>query len=240
LQRRASLKWDAARPEQVQHPQTLTLPADHIAAGLVIVFEHWGEAAGFAVVVPRDDGRADIDGPFVEPDLWRGGSQIPAGQGELEVHLAQAIRMADLSQREVVRKRAQRDQEDQRLQVTCSTLGEILPVVDNFDRARQQLNPQGEEAQALHRSYQNLYKQLVDVFKQLGVSPMRVEGETFDPNLHEAVMREPSDEHPEDVVTAELQRGYQLDGRVLRHALVKVSMGPGPAAAEGPAGGESA
>ena len=138
------------------------------------------------------------------------------------------------------RKRAQRDQEDQRLQVTCSTLGEILPVVDNFDRARQQLNPQGEEAQALHRSYQNLYKQLVDVFKQLGVSPMRVEGETFDPNLHEAVMREPSDEHPEDVVTAELQRGYQLDGRVLRHALVKVSMGPGPAAAEGPAGGESA
>jgi len=49
------------------------LPADHIAAGLVIVFEHWGEPAGFAVVVPRDDGKADIDGPYVEPDLWRGG-----------------------------------------------------------------------------------------------------------------------------------------------------------------------
>ena len=73
MQRRASLKSDAARPEQIQHPQTLTLPADHIAAGLVIVFEHWGEPAGFAVVVPRDDGRADIDGPFVEPDLWRAG-----------------------------------------------------------------------------------------------------------------------------------------------------------------------
>lgn len=49
------------------------MPADHIAAGLVIVFEHWGEPAGFAVVVPRDDGKADIDGPYVEPDLWRGG-----------------------------------------------------------------------------------------------------------------------------------------------------------------------
>lgn len=73
MQRRASLKWDAARPEQVQHPQTLNLPADHIAAGLVIVFEHWGEPAGFTVVVPREDGRADIDGPFVDPDLWRGG-----------------------------------------------------------------------------------------------------------------------------------------------------------------------
>jgi molecular chaperone GrpE len=126
------------------------------------------------------------------------------------------------------RKRQARDNDDLRLQIACSTLSEILPVVDNFDRARQQLNPQHEEAQNLHRSYQGLYKQLVDVFKQLGVSPMRVEGEPFDPNLHEAVLREPSELHPEDVVIAELQRGYQLNGRVLRHALVKVSMGPGP------------
>ena len=133
------------------------------------------------------------------------------------------------------RKRQSRDNDDLRLQITCSTLGEILPVVDNFERARQQLNPQHEEAQSLHRSYQGLYKQLVEVFKQLGVSPMRVEGEPFDPSLHEAVLREESHDHPEDVVIEELQRGYQLSGRVLRHALVKVSMGPGPAA---PAGAE--
>ena len=136
------------------------------------------------------------------------------------------------------RKRQSRDQQDQRLQITCSTLSEILPVVDNFERARQQLDPQNEEAQELHRSYQGLYKQLVDVFKQLGVSPMRVEGEPFDPSLHEAVLREPSDAYPEDVVTAELQRGYHLDGRVLRHALVKVSMGPGPSAPAAPSSGE--
>merc|ERR1711981_407523 len=87
----------------------------------------------------------------------------------------------------------------------------------------QQLNPEGEEAQALHRSYQGLYK-------QLGVAPMRVVDQTFDPTLHEAVMREPSDEKAEDIVIEELQRGYHLNGRVLRHALVKVSMGPGPQA----------
>ena len=126
------------------------------------------------------------------------------------------------------RKRQSRDQDDLRLQLTCSTLGEILPVVDNFERARQQLEPQGEEAQALHRSYQGLYKQLVEVLKQLGVAPMRVVGQTFDPTLHEAVLREPSEEQSEDVVIAEMQRGYHLNGRVLRHALVKVSMGPGP------------
>jgi len=126
------------------------------------------------------------------------------------------------------RKRQTRDQDDLKIQLTCTTLSEILPVVDNFERARQQLNPEGEEAQALHRSYQGLYKQLVEVLKQLGVAPMRVVDQAFDPSLHEAVMREPSDEKAEDIVIEELQRGYHLNGRVLRHALVKVSMGPGP------------
>ena len=126
------------------------------------------------------------------------------------------------------RKRQSRDQDDMRQQLVCSTLSEILPVVDNFERARQQLNPEGEEAQALHRSYQGLYKQLVDVLKQQGVARMEVVGQSFDPTLHEAVLREESHDHPEDVVTEELQRGYHLNGRVLRHALVKVSMGPGP------------
>jgi len=130
------------------------------------------------------------------------------------------------------RKRQTRDQDDLKVQLTCTTLSQILPVVDNFERARQQLNPESEEAQALHRSYQGLYKQLVEVLKQLGVAPMHVVDQTFDPSLHEAVMREPSDEKAEDTVIEELQRGYHLNGRVLRHALVKVSMGPGSKSAE--------
>ena len=126
------------------------------------------------------------------------------------------------------RKRQSRDQDDLRQQLVCSTLSEILPVVDNFERARQQLNPEGEEAQALHRSYQGLYKQLVEVLKQQGVARMEVVGQDFDPTLHEAVLREESHDHHEDVVMEELQRGYHLNGKVLRHAMVKVSMGPGP------------
>jgi molecular chaperone GrpE len=174
------------------------------------------------------------DEPPVAVQLEETRAKLAALEGEHEALRSQYMRIA--ADFDNFRKRQSRDQEDLRLQITCNTLSEILPVVDNFDRARQQLNPQGEEAQALHRSYQGLYKQLVDVFKQLGVSPMRVEGEPFDPNLHEAVMREPSQEHPEDVVTAELQRGYQLQGKVLRHALVKVSMGPGPQGSDSPSG----
>ena len=125
------------------------------------------------------------------------------------------------------RKRQSRDQDDLKIQLVSKTITSILPIVDNFERARQQLKPESEEAQALHRSYQGLYKQLVEVLKQQGVAPMRVVGQQFDPNLHEAVLREPSEEFGEDFIVEELQRGYHLEGKVLRHALVKVSMGPG-------------
>ena len=125
------------------------------------------------------------------------------------------------------RKRQSRDQDDLKIQLVSKTITAILPIVDNFERARQQLKPESEEAQALHRSYQGLYKQLVEVLKQQGVAPMRVVGQQFDPNLHEAVLREPSEEFQEDYIVDELQRGYHLEGKVLRHALVKVSMGPG-------------
>jgi len=188
-----------------------------------------------AVEAPEADAAADGAAPAPEPDdtslsdadrLQLLEARVAALQGENESLRGQYMRIA--ADFDNFRKRQSRDQEDQRLQITCSTLGEILPVVDNFERARQQLKPQHEEAQTLHGSYQGLYRQLVDVFKQLGVSPMRVEGEPFDPSLHEAVLREPSEQHSEDVVIEELQRGYHLNGRVLRHALVKVSMGPGP------------
>ena len=125
------------------------------------------------------------------------------------------------------RKRQSRDQDDLKVQLVSKALTAILPIVDNFERARQQLKPESEEAQTLHRSYQGLYKQLVEVLKQQGVSPMRVVNQQFDPKLHEAVLREPSQEFNEDIITEELQRGYHLEGKVLRHALVKVSMGPG-------------
>ena len=92
------------------------------------------------------------------------------------------------------RKRQSRDQDDLKIQLVSKTITAILPIVDNFERARQQLKPESEEAQALHRSYQGLYKQLVEVLKQQGVAPMRVVGQQFDPNLHEAVLREPSEE----------------------------------------------
>ena len=121
------------------------------------------------------------------------------------------------------RKRNAKEKEDLDAQVKRNTITELLPVVDNFERARAHIKPQGDGEMGIHKSYQSVYKQLVDCLKRLGVSPMRPEGQEFDPNLHEAVMREPTDEYPEGTVLEELVRGYYLGERVLRHAMVKVA-----------------
>ena len=148
-------------------------------------------------------------------------SQVTDLQAQLEDRTGQFTRLnADFDN---FRKRTAKQQEELEDKVKCNTITALLEVVDNFERARSQIKPQNEGEMAIHKSYQGVYKQLVDAFKKLGVSPMRSEGQEFDPNLHEAVMREPTDQYPEGTVIEEFVRGYVLGERVLRHAMVKVA-----------------
>lgn len=121
------------------------------------------------------------------------------------------------------RKRTSKEKEDLELKVKRETISALLPVVDNFERARSQIKPVSDGEMAIHKSYQSVYKNLVDGLKRIGVSAMRPEGEPFDPNFHEAMMREPTNEYPEDAVIEQLVRGYLIGDRVLRHAMVKVA-----------------
>lgn len=132
------------------------------------------------------------------------------------------------------RKRTQKEKEELEVQLKCTTIKELLPVVDNFERARSLLKPQTDAEMNIHKSYQSVYKQMVDCLKRLGVAPMRPEGQAFDPNFHEAVMSESTDQHPEGTVMEELMRGYLLGERVLRHAMVKVAAAPEPGAISEP------
>ncbi|MBS3026397.1 MAG: nucleotide exchange factor GrpE [Dolichospermum sp. DET50] len=147
--------------------------------------------------------------------------QIETLKSQLEDRSTQYMRIA--ADFENYRKRTAKEKEEIDLQVKRNTITELLPIVDNFERARAHLKPQGEGEMTIHKSYQGVYKQLVDCLKRLGVAPMRPEGQEFDPNLHEAVMREPTDEYPEGTVLEELVRGYYFGERVLRHAMVKVA-----------------
>ena len=121
------------------------------------------------------------------------------------------------------RKRTAKEKEELETKIKGKTLMEILGVVDNFERARTQIKPANDGEMGIHKSYQGVYKTLVDSLKRLGVSPMRPEGQPFDPSYHEAMMREYTDEHPEGTVVEQLVRGYTLGEQVLRHALVKVA-----------------
>jgi molecular chaperone GrpE len=121
------------------------------------------------------------------------------------------------------RKRTSKEKEELETKIKGKTLMEVLGVVDNFERARTQIKPANDGEMGIHKSYQGVYKTLVDSLKRLGVSPMRPEGQPFDPSYHEAMMREYTDEHPEGTVIEQLVRGYVLGEQVLRHALVKVA-----------------
>ncbi len=122
------------------------------------------------------------------------------------------------------RKRTLKEKENLEQQSKKSVIVELLPVVDNFERARVQIQPTTEGEKTIHSSYQGVYKTLVDCLKRLGVSAMRPEGQEFDPNFHEAMLREPTDEHPEGTVIEQLMRGYMLQEQVIRHAMVKVAV----------------
>jgi len=173
-------------------------------------------------VLTQDDGIAATQKAEVETAALAAlTQQIESLKTQLEERSTQYMRIA--ADFENYRKRTQKEKEELDVQVKRNTILELLPIVDNFERARSHLKPQSEGEMTMHKSYQGVYKQLVDSLKRLGVSPMRPEGQEFDPNLHEAVMREPTDEHPEGTVLEELVRGYYLGDRVLRHAMVKVA-----------------
>ena len=121
------------------------------------------------------------------------------------------------------RRRTSKEKEESEQRAKKKTITELLSVVDNFERARSQIKPANEGEMAIHKSYQGVYKTFVEGLKKIGVSAMRPEGKQFDPNYHEAMLREPTNEYPEGTVMEQLVRGYLLNDEVLRHAMVKVA-----------------
>ncbi len=167
-------------------------------------------------------GAATLEG---EPDaLTQLATEVESLSLQVEERTNQCIRIA--ADFDNFRKRTEREKGEIELRVKRDAISELLPVIDSFERARTHIKPQTEEEVNIHKSYQGVYKQLVDCLKRVGVSPMRVEGQPFDPNFHDAIMREPTHEHPEGTVIEELRRGYSLGELVLRHALVKVASLP--------------
>jgi len=119
------------------------------------------------------------------------------------------------------RKRIDRERRDQSEAAAFSLLSEVLPVVDNLERALQA--PSGPEAAAFRAGVELILRQMVDLLRKRGVTPIEALGAHFDPRIHQAVSQETSDAHRDGEVMEELQRGYMLGERLLRPAMVKVA-----------------
>lgn len=112
--------------------------------------------------------------------------------------------------------------------VKSDVVKDLLPLVDNFELARTQVKAETEAEQKINNSYQGLYKQMVDIMRSLGVEAVSTVGQLFDPELHEAIMREPSDEVADGTVLLEFRKGFKLGDKLIRPAMVKVSFSDAP------------
>ena len=122
------------------------------------------------------------------------------------------------------RKRIERERRELSEYAASDVLLELLPIIDNFERALQA--PATGDTEAFKRGIELIHKQMLDLLRKRGVTHIDAQGADFDPNVHQAVIHEPSDEHREGEVMEELQRGYKLGDRLLRPAMVKVAKRP--------------
>lgn len=121
------------------------------------------------------------------------------------------------------RKRQEQEKEALLKYGAENTLKKLIEVLDNFDRGMKAIETV-EDCEKVKECYNLAYKNFTDVLTKAGLETIKAEGETFDPNFHEAVMQTPTSEKPEHTIIAELQKGYKLGDKVLRPTLVNVAV----------------
>jgi molecular chaperone GrpE len=122
------------------------------------------------------------------------------------------------------RKRVERERRELGDHFAVELLTEFLPVLDDVERALGAANASAEPALATHRQgLELIHKQFLELLKRRQVAPIEAIGTDFDPNLHQAVGQEVSDDHREGEVIDDMRRGYRLGDRLLRPSMVKVA-----------------
>ncbi len=184
------------------------------------------------------------------PDAKTAGEKTPEGapdvdalRKELEAARAEAAGLKDKWLRaeadmDNYRKRVQREKNEYFLYGHEKLVGDLLPILDNLERAIDHAREMGLDSKILE-GVEITRKQFLSVLERSGVVPIESLGKAFDPGVHEAVMEEASSDLPPHTVVRVVERGYMLKDRLLRPTKVVLSKAPVPAAGE-TAGGEEA
>ena len=120
------------------------------------------------------------------------------------------------------RRRAERERSDYLQYAAMDLVREILPVLDDFERALKHETTDQDYAKGVEL----IYQRLAEILKRLGLEPVETSGRQFDPNLHQAVQRVESEDAPDQRILDEFQKGYNFRGKLLRPAKVKVAVKP--------------
>ena len=152
------------------------------------------------------------------------GQELEAVEKEKKNHYERLLRsVADM---ENLRKRTRKDVEDSKIDARSKAIKEILPVIDNLDRALTHAEQTTDDTAGIIDGVKLVLRQFQQALDRLDVRPVDAKGKPFDPNIHEAVSQAPSDDVPPGSCLEVLQRGYTIGDRLLRPSLVVVAQAP--------------
>lgn len=171
----------------------------------------------------NDDTDAPGDVAFTEPEVAAQPDPLEVARAEASKYREQLLRTA--ADFENFRKRSRRESEDAVRKGKESTVKELLPVFDNFDRAIQSAD-NAPDVKSVADGLRMITRQFTSALERLGIKRVQSVGVPFDPSQHEAIQHIESAEYPAGVVAAEVQPGYLIGDMLLRAAMVVVSKGP--------------
>jgi len=171
----------------------------------------------------QEENVLDAEAEEVTPELTveeQHQAEITALEQKLDESESRFLRLrADFDN---LKRRAQTERVAQEKYRAQNLLTDLLPVLDNFERALQ-VEATTEDAESMKKGIEMVYRSLIEATTKEGLEPVASEGEVFDPNIHHAVMQEQDDSKEQGIVLQELQKGYKLKDRILRPAMVKVN-----------------
>ncbi|MGM0602126.1 MAG: nucleotide exchange factor GrpE [Bacillota bacterium] len=167
--------------------------------------------------ISETDGEIEVSKQELLHEIKEKDTEIEALNKEIEDLLNRLQRLqADFIN---YRKRSEKEKNEMTLKGKIELCEELLPVIDNFERALDSSEQEGD----FFSGIEMIYRQIISVFDKEGIKEISALGEEFNPEFHEAIMRVESDEAEDGTVVDVMQKGYIVEGRVIRPAMVKVA-----------------
>ncbi|WP_280522404.1 nucleotide exchange factor GrpE [Planomicrobium okeanokoites] len=178
------------------------------------------ENAEKTTVSLKEESEEAVESRDDESNENEGEDEVSVLKDELEAEQNKYLRL--LADYDNFKRRTQKDREISAKFRSQSLLTDLLPVLDNFERALA-VEAKSDDTASIMKGVEMVQKSLLEAVKREGLEEIPAVGEPFDPNFHQAVMQEKDDDAEPGTVLQELQKGYTLKGRVLRPAMVKVN-----------------